>query len=151
METNKLTIDEQFLTLEQAKELQKLGIDFSGAIYCFGKRIKDGRGNKMLRQKHFLCPSGNHGVRSVLLEQYEFIPTLSVAEMIEMLPKSIEIKDVLYELYLKKSSFYINEIAYELGYREYLNESLSINEFIYPLLRDALFEMLKWLKQNKMI
>ena len=151
METNKLTINDQFLTLDQAKELQKLGIDFSGAIYCFGKRIKDGRGNKMLRQKPFLCPSGNHGVRSVLLEQYEFIPTLSVAEMIEMLPKCIEVKDVLCELYLKKSSFYVGDMTYELGYRGYLNESLSIKEFTYPLLRDALFEMLKWLKQNKMI
>ena len=151
MKTNKLTIEDQFLTLEQAKELKKIGIDFSGAIYCFGKRIKDGRGNKMLRQKSFLCPSGNHGVRSVLLEQYEFIPTLSVAEMIEMLPKCIEVKDVLYELYLKKSSFYINEIAYELGYREYLKESLGINEFTHILLRDSLFEMIKWLKQNKLI
>ena len=129
---NKLTIDEQFLTLEQAKELQKLGIDFSGAIYCFGKRIKDGRDNKMLRQKSFLCPSGNHGVRSVLLEQYEFIPTLSVAEMIEMLPDNTEIESVN-------------------GYLIY-NERLKINGGIYkPLLRDALFEMLKWLKQNKLI
>ena len=132
METNKLTIEEQFLTLDQAKELQKLGIDFSGAIYCFGKRIKDGRDNKMLRQKSFLCPSGNHGVRSVLLEQYEFIPTLSVAEMIEMLPDNTEIESVN-------------------GYLIY-NERLKINGGIYkPLLRDALFEMLKWLKQNKLI
>ena len=41
---NKLTIEEQFLTLEQAKELKEIGIDFSGAIYCLGKRIKDSRG-----------------------------------------------------------------------------------------------------------
>ena len=129
---NKLTIEEQYLTLSQSKELQKLGIDFSDAIYCFGKRIKDSRGNKILRQKSFLCPSGNHGVRSVLLEQYEFIPTLSVAEMIEMLPDNTEIESVN-------------------GYLIY-NERLKINGGIYkPLLRDALFEMLKWLKQNKMI
>lgn len=31
MKANKLTIEEQFLTLDQAKELQALGIDFSGA------------------------------------------------------------------------------------------------------------------------
>ena len=132
MKTNKLTIEEQFLTLEQAKELKKIGIDFSGAIYCFGKRIKDIRGNKILRQKSFLCSSGNYGVRSVLLEQYEFIPTLSVAEMLEMLPDNTEIESVN-------------------GYLIY-NERLKINGGIYkPLLRDALFEMLKWLKQNKMI
>ena len=130
--SKKLTINDQFLTLEQAKELRKLGVDFSGAIYCFGKRIKDGRGNKMLRQKPFLCPNGNHGVRYVLLEQYEFIPTLSVAEMLEMLPDNTEIESVN-------------------GYLIY-NERLKINGGIYkPLLRDALFEMLKWLKQNKLI
>ena len=129
---NKLTIEEQFLTLEQAKELKEIGIDFSGAIYCFGKRIKDSRGNKILRQKSFLCPSGNHGVRSLLLEQYEFIPTLSVAEMIEMLPDNTEIESVN-------------------GYLIY-NERLKINGGIYkPLLRDALFEMIKCLKQNKPI
>ena len=32
---NKLTIEEQYLTLSQSKELQALGIDFSGANYCF--------------------------------------------------------------------------------------------------------------------
>ena len=71
--------------------------------------------------------------------------------MLETLPEIIKVKDVLYELYLKKSSFYVGEMTYELGYRGYLNTSLSIKEFTYPLLRDALFEMLKWLKQNKMI
>ena len=79
------------------------------------------------------------------VEKFEYVPTLSVAEMLEMLPEIIKVKDVLYELYLKKSSFYI------VGYRKYLNESLSINEFMYTLIRDALFEMLKWLKQKKLI
>ena len=132
----KLTIEEQFLTLDQAKELQKLGIDFSGAIYCFGKRIKDSRGNKILRQKSFLCPSGNHGVRSVLLEQYEFIPTLSVAEMIEMLPMNV---------------IYFRDVHgwYNIIYKKFCCDP----EFTYngTLFRDALFEMLRWLKQNKLI
>ena len=134
MKANKLTISEQFLTLEQAKELKKLGIDFSGAIYCFGKRLKDGRGNKMLRQKSFLCPSGNHGVRSVLLEQYEFIPTLSVAEMIEMLPNYVRFERYLGEWHISDN-----------------HNSLYPHFERNVLLRDALFEMLKWLKQNKLI
>ena len=131
---NKLTINEQFLTLKQAKELQELGIDFSGAIYCFGKRIKDGRGNKMLRQKSFLCPSGNHGVRYVLLEQYEFIPTLSVAEMIEMLPNYVRFERYLGEWHISDN-----------------HNSLYPHFERNVLLRDALFEILKWLKQNKLI
>lgn len=148
METKKLTINEQFLTLEQAKELQKLGIDFSCAIYCFGKRIKDGRGNKMLRQKSFLCPSGNHGVRSVLLEQYEFIPTLSVAEMISILPKKLTKgkEDYYPEIYILEKGYGIQYINL---YKGVMLEGAI--DTMASLLRDALFEMIKLLKQNKFI
>ena len=140
---NKLTIEEQFLTLEQAKELQELGIDFEGANAWFYRKIKDEKGNSI----HY--SEWRFGFSKIMMilgvEKFEYVPTLSVAEMLEMLPEIIKVKDILYELYLKKSSFYI------AGYREYLNESLSTNEFIYTLIRDALFEMLKWLKQNKLI
>ena len=146
---NKLTIEEQYLTLSQSKELQDLGIDFNNANAWFCKCTRNWQGNGISQPAWRLV----HSMRAVVqgFEKFEYVPTLSVAEMLEMLPKCIEVKDVLYELYFKKSSFYINEIAYELGYREYLNESLSINEFTHTLLRDALFEMLKWLKQNKLI
>ena len=143
METNKLTLEDNFLSLEQAKELQELGIDFEGANAWFYRKIKDEKGNSI----HYSEWRFGFSKRMMILgvEKFEYVHTLSVAEMLEMLPEIIKVKDVLYELYLKKSSFYI------VGYREYLNESLSINEFIYTLIRDALFEMLKWLKQNKMI
>ena len=143
MKANKLTIEEQFLTLDQAKELQALGIDFSGAnmfVFFDGRIISKNEAEFMT----IACNSSNVALPIIL-------PILSVAEMLEMLPKCIEVKDVLYELYLKKSSFYVNNIAYELGYREYLKESLSINEFTHILLRDSLFKMIKWLKQNKLI
>ena len=126
---NKLTIEDNFLSLEQAKELQELGIDFENGNYLIWNESEE-----IIAKSDILGFIGD-----------DYTPTLSVAEMIEMLPEIIKVKDVLYELYLKKSSFYI------VGYREYLNESLSINEFIYTLIRDALFEMLKWLKQNKLI
>ena len=150
---SKLTIEDQFLTLDQAKELQALGIDFSGANYCFGN--VDFNKNPSWK---YIKDKGEDDIH-IFIDLYKFrkdsdiscIKTLSVAEMLEMLPKCIEVKDVLYELYLKKSSFYVGDMTYELGYRGYLNESLSIKEFTYPLLRDALFEMLKWLKQNKII
>lgn len=143
METNKLTLEDNFLSLEQAKELQELGIDFEGANAWFYRKIKDEKGNSI----HYSEWRFGFSKRMMILgvEKFEYVPTLSVAEMLEMLPEIIKVKDVLYELYLKKSSFYI------VGYREYLNESLSINEFIYTLIRDALFEMLKWLKQNKLL
>ena len=126
---NKLTIEEQFLNFSQARELKYLGIDFENGNYLIWNESEE-----IIAKSDILGFIGD-----------DYTPTLSVAEMLEMLPEIIKVKDVLYELYLKKSSFYI------VGYRKYLNESLSINEFIYTLIRDALFEVLKWLKQNKLI
>ena len=140
MKANKLTIEEQFLTLDQAKELQELGVDIYGN---FEIDIDDNGFETIEKVGTFASDTFEYYKKS--------IPTLSVAEMLEMLPKCIEVKDVLYELYLKKSSFYVKNIAYELGYRGYLNELLCINKYIHTLLRDSLFEMLKWLKQNKLI
>ena len=134
MKTNKLTIEDQFLTLEQAKELKKIGIDFSGANYCF--RNVDFNKNPSWK---YIKDKGEDDIH-IFIDLYKFrkdsdiscIKTLSVAEMIEMLPDNTEIESVN-------------------GYLIY-NERLKINGGIYkPLLRDALFEMLKWLKQNKLI
>jgi hypothetical protein len=141
MKTNKLTIEEQYLTLSQSKELQALGIDFNSANFAFNKVTND-----LILLGNGIAENWGYGSKDRM-----YARTLSVAEMIEMLPKCIEVKDVLCELYLKKSSFYVGDMTYELGYRGYLNESLSIKEFTYPLLRDSLFEMIKWLKQNKLI
>ena len=134
MKTNKLTIEDQFLTLDQAKELKEIGIDFSGANYCF--RNVDFNKNPSWK---YIKDKGEDDIH-IFIDLYKFrkdsdilcIKTLSVAEMLEMLPKCIEVKDVLCELYLKKSSFYVGDMTYELGYRGYLNESLSIKGFTYP-------------------
>ena len=85
---NKLTISDEFLTIEQAKELKELGVDFSGAnfgIYNFYDSLPECEVTEIRK----LCKP---------LQEKLVTETLSVAEMIEMLPKSIEIKDVLYEL-----------------------------------------------------
>ena len=122
MKTNKLTIEDQFLTLDQAKELKKLGVDFSGAnfgIYNFYDSLPECEVTEIRK----LCNP---------LQEKLVTETLSVVEMLEMLPDNTEIESVN-------------------GYLIY-NERIKINGGIYkPLLRDALFEMLKWLKQNKLI
>ena len=119
---NKLTISDEFLTIEQAKELKELGVDFSGAnfgIYNFYDSLPECEVTEIRKS----CKP---------LQEKLVTETLSVVEMLEMLPDNTEIESV----------------------NEYLiyNERLKINGGIYkPLLRDALFEMLKWLKQNKLI
>jgi hypothetical protein len=120
---NKLTLEEQFLTLEQAKELQDLGVDFSNANFAFINVINP------------YNSTFKHEITKYYVElRNDLIPTLSVAEMLEMLPDYIRI-----EHYIGK---------WNVG---------DCHNSIYPhnidkvLLRDALFEMLKWLKTNKLI
>ena len=115
---NKLTIEEQFLTSEQAKELQKLGVDFSGANFCLhlSKDLFIGRSTNFF-------PYSN-----------TFKDTLSVAEMIEMLPEYTSIEHYTGKWHISDN-----------------HNSLYPHFERNVLLRDALFEMLKWLKQNKLI
>lgn len=121
---NKLTIEKQYLTLSQSKELQALGIDFGSAnfgIYNFYESLNDDEVTE---------------IRPIdkIINDKLVTPTLSVTEMLEMLPDYIRI-----EHYIGK---------WNVG--DYHN-SIYPHNIDKVLLRDALFEMLKWLKQNKLI
>ena len=70
MQDNKLTIEEQFLTIEQYKELKELGIDFDNCNYMILNGSK-----KIVAKSDILGFIGD-----------DYTPTLSVAEMMEMLP-----------------------------------------------------------------
>jgi len=132
---NKLTLEEQFLTLEQAKELQALGIDFSGAnfgIYNFYESLNDDEVTE---------------IRPIdkIINDKLVTPTLSVAEMINILPPKITYKGN--DLYLSIAYNTNNKIIlkYDFGNSEY--------DFVFvgDSFRDSLFEMIKQLKINKLI
>ena len=145
---NKLTIEEQYLTLSQSKELQALGIDFSGANYCF--RNVDFNKNPSWK---YIKDKGEDDIH-IFIDLYKFrkdsdiscIKTLSVAEMMEMLPK-VFIGNL--------NSLWFLEITCKATHKDYQVRYIVSDfpriEFRRTLIRDALFEMLKWLKQNKMI
>ena len=140
MKANKLTIEEQFLTLDQAKELEDLGVDIYGN---FEIDIDDNGFETIEKVGTFASDTFEYYKKS--------IPTLTVSEMIEMLPMDIEAKSKKYgnqTVYLsidRHSVMYcVSGIEFERGLYVYIS-------FEKPLLRDALFEMLKWLKQNKLI
>ena len=119
---NKLTIEEQFLTLEQAKELQELGVDIYGN---FEIDIDDNGFETIEKVGTFASDTFECYKKS--------IPTLSVAEMLEMLPDYI-----IFSSYKNEWNIICNR---------------EDNEFATStvLLRDSLYAMLKWLKQNKLI
>ena len=122
---NKLTISDEFLTIEQAKELKELGVDFSGAnfgIYNFYDSLPECEVTEIRK----LCKP---------LQEKLVTETLSVAEMMEMLPSETCIS------LIKDGEYYIWSVLLEN----------DICEQCSHLLRDALFEMLRYLKQNKLI
>lgn len=160
METNKLAIEEQCLTIEQTKELIKLGIDFSGSNFIFVHMLLGNWGNGIneKQRQYYLSPNFGDYVKIFTKN----IPTLSISEMLEMLPNEIACME---DGYL--TSYSLMYDGYSLGYVEWCggekaHHKINISEgedFTdgYEIclrkwnLRDALFEMLKWLKQNKLI
>ena len=123
MEAKELTISGQFLTLDQAKELQELGVDIYGN---FEIDIDDNGFETIEEVGTFASDTFEYYKKS--------IPTLSVAEMIEMLPEYTSIEHYTGKWHISDN-----------------HNSLYPHFERNVLLRDALFEMLKWLKQNKLI
>lgn len=132
---NKLTLKDQFLSLEQAKEFQELGVDIYGN---FEIDIDDNGFETIEKVGTFASDTFEYYKKS--------IPTLSVAEMIEMLPK-VFIGNL--------NSMWFLEITCKATHKDYQVRYIVSDfpriEFRRTLIRDALFEMLKWLKQNKLM
>lgn len=143
MEQNKLELKDCMLTLEQAKELNMLGIDMKDSLYIYGE---DKTGDR-----EPLCLTLRSDIISALSDiemAFDLTCTLPDTEIIRMLPKEID------NYQLKIVPF--NEgycVKYEL-YTEhsiYVTKDGSTLDFCRPILRDALFEMIRCLKINKLI
>ena len=122
----KLKLEDTCLTIEQAKELKELGVDFSNAVMEFTHYDNDGA------DEWFLTIVDDYADSE--FADIENMPTLTNTEMLEMLPT--------------ETCFCKTDKGVEVWSRwlEY-----DGSEQCEPLLRDALFEMIKWLKTNKLI
>lgn len=122
----KLKLEDTCLTIEQVRELQSLGIDFSNAVMEFTHYDNDGA------DEWFLTIVDDYADSE--FADIEYMPTLTNTEMLEMLPT--------------ETCFCKTDKGVEVWSRwlEY-----DGSEQCEPLLRDALFEMIKWLKTNKLM
>lgn len=152
----KLELKDICLTIEQVSELQKLGVDFSNnMLYLF--RQTEFRGNrkcvsdwKITTQK--IC-------QSVGLTTTEFVPTLTDAEMFEMLPKTyngyrvemVAVEDYFFIQYIDKYNHvaHFKDMFMLTGYLSD-REDLSVRVGGETLC-EALFKMIKFLKTNKLM
>ena len=131
MEQNKLKLEDYCLTIEQAKELQELGVNMSDT-------------SMIIIQDKQVVPRN-------ILEIEEFFdfcrydtPTLTNTEMLEMLPQYINFNKKL-RIYKSKDGIKNMWIV------SYEKDGQGVYVKTAELLRDALFEMIKYLKINKLI
>lgn len=117
-------IEEQVLSIEQMKHLQDLGVDTSDASMCW---VADNEGNSE-EDWHVTIPNNS-------LMPYMTIPTYTIGDLIEKLPKQIDKKTF--------AMSYLNVPS--VGY------SLSKHVMIPPRqngLVDALYILLCWVAEN---
>ena len=136
MEQNKLKFEDYCLTIEQAKELQALGINMDNCLMEFCS-LKD-LGDYHLLPKH---KYENNFIR------WKYIPTLTNTEMLEMLPINITLKGDILSFMIGRD---VSNNYYNVVYQCIYADSCCIS-FNNKLLRDSLFEIIRYLKTNKLM
>ena len=134
--SNKLKIEDTCLTVEQSKELKSLGIEMKDTlmVFCdYYDQVHD----------YELCINWKGATDYV----FEAVPTLTNTEMLEILPDKYSYH--AYEDYHLDIS--VNGYSQKLiAYRRYWND-IKETRFHNNLLRDSLFEMIKYLKTNNLM
>ena len=121
-----MNIKDQVLSIEQVRELQELGFDIEKyANMCWVKLFDRDNFYRILNKEY-----------AEYAELNDYIPTLTIGDIIEVLPEKIE-----EDYYLEISKNYV----------DYCDDHVSINGYIEFKLIDALFEMLKWCIKEKHI
>ena len=127
-----MKIEEQVLSIEQMKHLQELGVDTSDASMCW----LDFEDNEPMEVSVF--------IPEVMLgyAQYKLYPVYTIGDLIEKLPKSIDLGFGEYDLELSTKGEYV-EVQYENDYDDYTPffcANLSLIE--------SLYRILCWLAEN---
>lgn len=129
-----MKIEDMCLTIEQARELKELGIDFSNSIYEFVETYDEYEDcNEVI-----ICE------REYVTIEREILPTLTVNEMLEMLPSKIKIGEYYYYLRIERG-----DVFWCVTY--YNHEISNIYLSRTGLLRNVLFETIEELTERKLI
>ena len=129
-----MKIEDMCLTIEQARELKELGIDFSNSIYEFVETYDEYEDcNEVI-----ICE------REYVTIEREILPTLTNTEMLEMLPSKIKIGEYYYYLRIERG-----DVFWCVTY--YNHEISNIYLSRTGLLRNVLFETIEELTERKLI
>ena len=128
-----MEIEKQVLSREQMKHLQELGVDTSDASMCWIRYDADGVVDDYVAINDEMCYE---------MACAEPCPTYTIGDLIEKLPKSIDIGFGEYDLELSIKGEYV-EVQYENDYDDYTPffcANLSLIE--------SLYRILCWLAEN---
>ena len=146
MEQNKLKLEDFCLTVEQAKELKELGIDMDNSLFEYIQLVSDKKYIEEAIEKRVLGEPFlyNNNLSTLVIggnKMYELVtPTLTNTEMLEMLPRYINFNKKL-RIYKSKDGIKNMWIV------SYEKDGQGVYVKTAELLRDALFEMIKFLKK----
>lgn len=121
------------LTIDQVKELEKLGISFKNTEFAYIISLDNN------------IKSDYELVKFNRRYKEDLIPTPSVYSLLNKIPKKIIVE--------KETYIFNLEFSNNFYFVEYINDntnSILIN-IDRKLVRDALFGIIKWLKTNKLI
>ena len=134
-----MKIEEQVLNIEQMKHLQELGVDTSDASMYWvrakriiGKQRNNVLDNEMGKWRLSLSKNIVHSVDWAA----ESVPTYTIGDIIEKLPKSINLGFGEYDLEISIKGEYV-EVQYENDYDDYTPffcSNLSLIESLYIIL-----------------
>ena len=132
-----MKLEEQVLSIEQIKELQELGFDVNKyASMCWVAYTSD---EEPYEKEYSLSILDEFCYESASLEP---TPTMTIGDIIEVLPKAINDDGELYVLSIEIR----NNNYYKVAYNDYLFCNYAYNSIT---LISALFDTLKWVIENK--
>lgn len=131
----------QVLSVEQMKHLQKLRLDTSDASMYWARVSHGIRIDDKSKGKWFL--SLHKAFQTCGFMSYESIPTYTFQDIIELLPKEINIVTDTYYLTISTYDCSVWSIYYSMS-----DEFDYYKEFKSDLLIDAAYEMLCWCIEN---
>ena len=139
-----MKIEEQVLSIEQMKHLQELGVDISDAsmYWVRAKRITGEQKNNCIDNdmgKWRLSLS--KGIVLPAAWAVESVPTYTIGDLIEKLPKSTDFGDLLFE-------FCNSDLGYGNWDCSELYDIEAPQNFKNKPLKNALYDLLCWVAEN---
>ena len=132
----------QTLSIEQMQHLQELGLELKETM-LYWARCVDNNPRAATHYGKYVLIKGNNA-QTVGLMHWEFIPAYTLQDVLDALPKSLEIGKSKYEI-----SIYMIEGKWAVDY--YSETDADIQSLECENLIDAVYSRLCWAIENKFV